>query len=125
MKGHGEKITRKQEQAIAALLSSPTIREAAQAADVAEVTLWRWLKVRSFTAQYRAARRQVVEQAVARLQQASKLAVDTLMKCLQAKSESVRLRAAVAILEQSAKAIELLDIEERVASLESNLKETR
>jgi hypothetical protein len=44
VKGHGEKFGRKKEQAIAALLSNPTIEEAAKAAGIGSVTLWRWLQ---------------------------------------------------------------------------------
>jgi len=44
LKGHGEKLSRKQEQAIAALLTCPTIEQAAKAAGVGETTLWRWLQ---------------------------------------------------------------------------------
>ena len=41
--GHGEKQTRKQEQAIAALLGCATIELAAEATGVAPITLKRWL----------------------------------------------------------------------------------
>ena len=119
MKGHGEKLSRKQEVAIAALLTEPTMVAAAQDAGVGEVTLWRWLKQEGFTSAYRAARRQAVENAIAQLQVASGKAVETLVDCLEAEGDSVRLRAAVAILEQSSKGIELLDLEERLAALEA------
>jgi hypothetical protein len=55
MKGHGEKLSRKQDLAIAGLLTEPTIGEAAQKAGVSEVTLWRWLKQADFTSAYRLA----------------------------------------------------------------------
>jgi len=44
MNGHGEKLTRKQDAAIGALLSKPTITGAAGAVGVGEATLRRWLK---------------------------------------------------------------------------------
>jgi hypothetical protein len=103
MKGHGEKLSRKQEGAIAALLSETTVSAAAERAGVSEVTLWRWLKLPGFMADYRAARRQVVEKAVAQLQQSAWAASTTLMRLLAAPSDSVRLRAAVATLEQANK----------------------
>ncbi|MGH2620832.1 MAG: hypothetical protein ACRDHG_09735, partial [Anaerolineales bacterium] len=71
MKGHGEKLTRKQEQAIAALLSETTIAAAAERAAVSEASLLRWTKLPDFLAAFREARRQVMEKAVAQLQQAS------------------------------------------------------
>ena len=118
MTGHGEKLSRKQEQSIGALLTEPTISAAAAAVGIGEATLRRWMKLDDFISEYRAARRQVVEQATARLQQASSGAVDTLVRFLEASSESVQLRAAMAILADATSAVELLDLEERLAALE-------
>jgi hypothetical protein len=44
MTGHGEKLSRKQDQAITALVTWPSITEAAAQCGLAEVTLRRWLK---------------------------------------------------------------------------------
>ncbi len=118
MKGFDKKLTRKQEQALAALLAETTIAAAAERARVGEVTLWRWLKQPDFLAAYRAARREVVEKAVAQLQQSSWAAATTLLKLLASSSDSVRLRAAVAILEHASKGVELIDFEERLSALE-------
>jgi len=101
MKGHGEKLTRKQEQAIAALLSEATVASAAEKAGVSEVTLWRWLKLDDFISSYREARREVVEKAIAQLQQSSWAASTTLVRLLGSGSDSVRLRAAQTILDQA------------------------
>jgi hypothetical protein len=53
--GHGSKLPRKGEQAISALLSFPTIEEAAAAVSIAPVTLRRWLKEDGFRTAYLAA----------------------------------------------------------------------
>ena len=50
--GHGEKLTRKQEQAVAALLEQPTVLRAATVAGVSERTLRLWLKDPGFKAAY-------------------------------------------------------------------------
>ena len=42
MPGHGDKLSRKQEQAIAALLAEPTIEAAAPKADIGLTTLKNW-----------------------------------------------------------------------------------
>jgi hypothetical protein len=118
MKGHGEKFSRKQEQAIAALLSEATVASAAEKAGVGEVTLYRWLKLPDFLAAYRGARREVVEKAVAQLQQGSWAASTTLMRLLGSDSDAVRLRAAQTILEHANKGLELIDFEERLEALE-------
>jgi transposase-like protein len=126
MHGHGEKLSRNKEKAIAALLSHATIQEAATAVGVNESTLRRWLKEPDFLAEYREARRQVYQHATATLQRATPEAVATLLACLKADSENVRLRAAALILEHAHKGIELEDLEVRLTALAEeieNLKE--
>jgi hypothetical protein len=123
MIGHGEKLTRKHEQAIAALLSTPSIPAAAKVVGIGEATLWRWLQLPDFQAAYRAARRQVVERAVSELQAACGEAVETLKRNLHCENPGVEIRAAQIILEQAVKGVELIDLQERVERLESLLAE--
>jgi len=59
----------RQERAIVALLSEPSIEAAAKTSDVSDVTIWRWMKQPDFRAKLRDARRAVVEGAIGRLQQ--------------------------------------------------------
>ncbi len=120
MTGSSEKLTRKQEQAVAALLSETTVAAAAERPGVNEATLYRWLKQDDFKAAFRAARREVVEKAIAQLQQSSWAASATLLKLLASASDSVRLRAAMAILDQANKGVEQLDFEERLSALEKH-----
>jgi hypothetical protein len=102
MAGHGERRSRKQEQAIAALLVEPTIAAAAVRASVSEVTLQRWLREPTFAVAYRRERRRNVETAVGRIQAATGQAVDTLVAVAkQGKKDSDRVRAAVALLDHA------------------------
>ena len=57
MKGHGTKFGRKQEEAVAALLTQRNIEEAARSIGVAPNTLLNWMKLPEFQAAYREARR--------------------------------------------------------------------
>jgi hypothetical protein len=125
MNGHGEKLSRNKEKAISALLSHATIQEAARATGVGESTLRRWLKEPDFLAEYRAARRQVYQHATATLQRATPAAVATLLACLKADSESVRLRAAVTILEHAHKGIEVEDLGMRVVALAEEVEKLK
>lgn len=127
MTGHGAKFGRKQEEAIAALLVSRNIEEAAKAVKIAPKTLWRWMKVPEFAQAYREARRATFAQAVARLQQASSAAVTTLRKVMidPGSPASSRVRAADSVLDHSLKAIEIEDIEARVSAIEQSLKENK
>jgi hypothetical protein len=123
MAGHGEKFGRKKEDAIAALLSQRNIDEAAKAAGIGTRTLIRWMKNPEFDSAYRRARRAAFGQSVARLQQGTPAAATTLLKTMidPGTPASVRVRAAEAILNHAAKAIELEDIDARVAELERNM----
>ena len=114
-------LTAKQEKAIAALLDRPTIREAAQSVNVGEATLWRWLQEPEFQRAYRTARRQVVEHSISELQSATSEAVAALKRNLTCGNQSVEVRAAQIILEQSVKAVELVDLAERVEEIEQLL----
>jgi len=99
MTGHGEKLTRKQEAAIAALLTAPTVTEAAGQAGIGERTLRRWLRSPEFSNAYRIARRELVENAIGRIQGAAGQAVDTLISVAKDGSKDAdRVRAAVALL---------------------------
>jgi transposase-like protein len=120
MKGHGAKFGRKQEEAVAALLTQRNIDEAAKAIGVAPNTLLKWMKLPEFQAAYREARRAAYSQAVAKLQQGTTAAATTLLKVMldQSTPASVKVRAAECVMTHSAKAIEIEDIEARVAELE-------
>lgn len=121
MKAADEILTPKQEKALVALLECGEIKEAAQKASVGEVTLWRWLQIPEFQSRYRAARRTLVESAMAQLQQDCAVAARTLREVAEDSEApaSARVSAARTILDQSVSAIELLDLQERIERLEA------
>ncbi len=120
MTGHGSKYGRKQELAIAALLTQRNVDEAAKSVSIDPTTLLRWMKLPEFQTAYREARRAAFGQSVARLQQASSAAVSTLLKIMVDPNSppSCRVRAADSVLNHGIKAIEVEDIEVRVSELE-------
>jgi hypothetical protein len=120
MSGFGEKLGRKKDAAVLALLSSRNVEEAARVAGVNPRTLYRWQKEPEFDAAYREARRAAVSQANARLQQASGAAAATILKLMVDPTvpASVRIRACECVLNHANKTIEIEDIEVRVAALE-------
>jgi hypothetical protein len=124
MKGHGEKLSRKQEALISALLTAPRLADAAQTAGIGEVTAWRWLKDATFQAAYREARRAVVQHAIVQVQHATGEAVETLRSVMQDTEApaSAKVSAAKTILETSVKAVELEDLEARIMALETAQK---
>jgi hypothetical protein len=120
MAGHGSKLARKQEDAIAALLSQRSIEDAARVCGVGARTLIRWLKLPEFRSEYLKARREVVQQAVARMQQATGAAGTIALKLMTDPNvpAAVRLRAAEFVFDRAIKGIETDDIEARVSELE-------
>ena len=120
MNGHGAKFGRKQEEAIAALLTQRNVDEAAKSIGIDPKTLLRWMKVPEFKIAYREARRAAFSQTVARLQQGSSAAATTLLKIMvdQNAPYASRVRAAECVMNQTMKAIEVEDIEVRVSELE-------
>jgi hypothetical protein len=119
----GGNKTRQREQAIAALLTEKTVEDAASKARVSARTLKGWLADPDFAAAYRAARRQLVEGAVGRLQAAAGKAVDTLEQLLDCAHAPTRARAALGILERSVQAVELTDVLTRLDAMEQALRE--
>jgi DNA-binding MurR/RpiR family transcriptional regulator len=122
-KGHGEKQSRKQDVAILALLTEPTIRGAAEKAGISEATLWRWMQKPDFDEKYQEAKRQSVTHATARLRQSMTIAVDTLVEIAKnpRAQAMARVVASKTIIESAMKAHELEDVEERLKALESSL----
>ena len=113
-------FTRKKEKAIAALLTTDTIEQAANVAGIAESTLYRWLQNPTFLEQYRKARKAAVDQAISTLQERSNAAAKALVDIAedQEMPPSTRVAAAREILQASIKGIERDDFEARLEALE-------
>ena len=122
MSGHGEKQSRKQEHAIAALLSQPTITEAAAEVGIGEATLRRWMQEPTFRVAYREARGEHLERVLARLFQASTKAVDALERNLETiDSPATEVRAAATLLRELVRVREQVDLSEHLEGLERRL----
>jgi len=113
-------LTPKQDQAILALLSEPTISKAASALGVSERTIHRWLEDETFHRAFRKARREAFAQAIAVTQRYAPMAVHALAKVMTDGSvqASARVSAATALLKFSREALELDDLAARIEALE-------
>jgi transposase ISL3 family protein len=109
MAGSNSKLSRKQEQAIVALLTHRSVEEAARATGIGVRTLHRWMKDPEFDAAYRAAKQAAYGQSIARVQYLSSAAVLTLGKVMldPATPPATKVRAADSILAHASKAVEL------------------
>ena len=115
----------KQDKALAALLSHPTVPAAAKACGSSEATLFRYLRDDNFTAHYRRARAEVVEHAISQLQRDCSVAAQALREICasQEAPASARVAAAKAILDGAIKAVELQDMAARLEGVEAALAE--
>ena len=122
-----DKLGGKQKAALLALLSTRSIEEAARTANVPPRTLYRWLKDPDFDAEYRKAKRAAFGQAVARLQQGTGAAAAVMLKLMvdAGVPASTRLRAANCVFTHAKSAIELEEIEARIAALEQAAELTK
>lgn len=111
MRGHGQKLTAKQEALISALLMEPTHAAAATKTGVSEATVSRWLRLPEFQAAYRRARRELVEGAIGRIQAAAGQAVDTLLAVAKdGAKDGDRVRAAIALLDHACRGLTDADV---------------
>jgi hypothetical protein len=120
--GPGEEgaLPPKQELALRAVISHPTLKEAALSAGISETTLWRYMQDAEFSRRLREARREAVSHTVTRLQQASSDAV-TVLRDLMLKDDAppaARISAARTVLDYSFRAAEQDELRARIDELE-------
>lgn len=110
----------KRDKAIMALLTQPTIQEAAKSIGISDTTLWRWMQEEEFSTRYKEAKQLAFNQAMGRLQQVSSIAVDTLQSVMEDETAppSSRVSAAKTVLELSHKSFEIQELAEKIAELE-------
>lgn len=124
-RGHGDKLERMTEIAIAALLSNPSVEQAAKSIDVDPGTLQSWLRLDEFQEQYREVRRQLLDHTVTRMQTGLSKAIDVLERNLSCGTPSVEVRTALGWLSHTLKIIEVCDLQERILELEKQLGDNK
>lgn len=117
-----DKLSRKAELLIAALLTERNDTEAAKKAGISASSLKRWRKDETFAKAYRDARARLVEGAVARLLNATDSAVDALERALTCGKAGVEVRAALGLLSNALRGAELIDLADRIADLEKRIE---
>jgi AcrR family transcriptional regulator len=110
------------EKVLVALIETSSIRDAAMKTGISEPTIYRYLQDKEFLAEYRNARRQTVETAIAKMQSAASEAVDRLKELQYTENPAVAARCAQIIFENSVKGLETTDILERLENLENALE---
>lgn len=117
----GVSLTPRQDAAIAALLETGKVVDAARRVKVHERTLRTWLDDPAFLAAYRRARGEVMAHSLGALQQATSEAVKTLRSAMKGRGKALAVSAARTVLEHAVRAAELVDHAERIEALERAL----
>lgn len=107
------------EKVLIALVETSSIREAAKKSGIGEATIYRYLQDEEFLAEYRNARRQTVETAIAQMQNAASEAVERLKELQYCENPAVAARCAQIIFENSVKGLETTDVLERLEKIEN------
>ena len=112
----------KRELLLSALLTNPTVREAAASVDVPETTAYNWLRNPDFVREYQQRKREAISEASSFLQ--SRISEATGIVCSIMRNEKVsprtRLEACRTIFEYAYKAVEQEQIIQRIEALESS-----
>ena len=111
-------VTAKQHIAIASLVATGSVTEAAKAAGVAPKTVYHWNTQEAFKAELRAQEMRALEAFSRALVSLAELTTKTLRDGLKDESITVRLRAAGMVLDGVLRVRELVTLEQRVAELE-------
>ena len=118
-------MTRNQTKALAALLTAPTIKAAAEAANIDERTLRPYKQDPEFQAEYRKRCTEMLEEATNKAKSALPPAVERLSTIAMddAQQPQQQIAAARAVLEYGLRLIEANDIEQRLRALEERSAE--
>lgn len=112
----------KQTRAIDALLTSPTVRAAAESAGVPERTLFRWLGEEPFSNELASRRREIQKQVLSSIAEYAEKAVRELGAIATgSERDSVRRAACKDVLEITLKVAAALDVDDRISKLERML----
>ncbi len=114
-------LTARQQRALTALLEEQNIRDAARLCRIPERTIYRWLSDPTFRAKHRECSRRLFENAAADLRAASGEAVEPLRAWLKTGNDSVRVRAAVALLGLAVK-VDTDELAARLDTVEAHLR---
>jgi hypothetical protein len=106
---------------ILGVASGRTLTEAAKQAGISHITAQRRMADPSVRRRISELRSEMLQSAMGRISGTLTEAVDTLRKLLKAKTDTVKLGAARALLEYGLRFRETLDLEERLAQVEAQL----
>jgi hypothetical protein len=122
MNKNGQKLTKRQVQAIPAILAAKSITDGCREARVSRTQFYTWLEQPDFRAEYERQRSALIDVALDALKASTGEAVEVLKALLKSRNDNVKLRASTAILEHVGRFMEIEDIARRLDALEGSLR---
>jgi len=112
-------LSANQQRALAALLSTPTIAEAATKCGLTRKTIHAYLRDEDFAQAYREERERLVEQTVAGLQRIGTEAVEVLHDAFEDPDVNARIRAARYVLDLTFKVHEVAELRREIEEIKA------
>jgi phage terminase small subunit len=124
--GMEPELSARQRRMVTAMLSSPTIKDAAQSAGINEATAWRYLQDPALKRALAERQTAVLGHASRRLAREMGAAMDVLCQIMrdEGASDGARVSAARAVLDSGLRLAELVTLAERVAAIEDRMEES-
>ena len=119
MKNDGKNLSEKQLQAVTALLSCPTHKDAAEQLGISRGTVQNWLSIPEFKKELDNQRKQVTDQALDKLKGALNRAIDELIALLDSENIYIRLSVINRIIDYSLKLRETEEFNKRLEEIEN------
>jgi hypothetical protein len=116
------RINSRKNKALAALISEPTIKGAAEVSGVSERTIYQYLSDAEFKQALTDAESELLSNAQRILIKGQEVALGVLMDVMENSTDNNRRLAAVSWLELTLRLRELVSIEERIKKLEERLR---
>jgi len=117
-------LTPRQKKAIAAILETPTYEEAILNSGVCRQTFYSWLRAPHFKAELDRRLDELASRAIGRIKSSAVEAVETLRNLLGSENESIKLRAALGLIDYTLKAREL-DLSVRLDAVEEYISQSQ
>lgn len=112
-------LNAKQNKALRAIITTPTIKEAADVSGISERTIYRYINDPQFMTAYRSLKSEIMRGVTNKIQLSSTTAIDTLVDVMEnSKSDIARVQAASKILDLTYQTYETEDLEARLDAIE-------
>lgn len=116
-----ENLTIQQKKLIAEIIRIGKIEPACRNVGVSRTTYYAWITIPEFEQELRKQQEQIYEGAISKIQQLFVKAIDTQEKMLNSDNESIQLRAAIAIVNNTLKVIETNSIKHQLNYIEEQV----